>query len=103
MYKNFDILTNSSSLPENDQLHYHLENETADDWLDLSEPGPSDYTNRGQKLRTQDGMRWVYRGKLGAWTERRYENELREREERRVDALQPVSYTHLTLPTSDLV
>ena len=91
MCTNFDTLTNFSSLPENDQLRYHLEKETADDWLNLSEPGPSDYTNRGQKLRTQDGMRWVYRGKLGAWTERRYEDELREREERRVDALQHAS------------
>lgn len=76
------------SLPKNDQLDYHIEHDNTDDWLELNEPGPSCFSNRGQKLHVHDGMRWVHRGKLGAWTERRSDFELREREERRIDAFQ---------------
>lgn len=36
-------------------------------------------------------MRWVHRGKLGDWTEARTENELRKREDRRIDAFQHAS------------
>lgn len=79
------------SLPKNDQLEYHVEHDNTDDWLELNEPGPSGFSNRGQKLHVHDGMRWVHRGKLGAWTERRSDFELREREERRIDAFQHAS------------
>ena len=64
------------SLPENDQLTYYSDGEDIDD-LDVTEPGPSQYTNRGQKLRVNDGVRWVHRGKLGSWTEARLEREVR--------------------------
>lgn len=84
-------ITDLSSLPENDQMEYQTEHDNTVDWVDLCEPGPSEYSNRGQKLRARDGVRWVHRGKLGTWTERRSEFELREREDRRIDAFQHAS------------
>ena len=79
------------SLPKNDQLDYHIEHDNSDEWPELNEPGPSGFSNRGQKLHAHNGVRWMHRGKLVTWTERRSDHELREREERRIDAFQHAS------------
>lgn len=79
------------SLPENDQMAYYSDPDEASDCSDIDQPGPSEYSNRGQKLKAFGEMRWVHRGKLGSWTEARKEREWQEREERRVDAFQHAS------------
>ncbi|WFD30112.1 hypothetical protein MSPP1_001128 [Malassezia sp. CBS 17886] len=82
------------SLPENDQTAYYSDSEKDDSGLE-EEPYPTYYSNRGNKLRAREGMRWIHRKKLGSWTESRMERELQERNDRRIHASQHASVESL--------